>query len=402
MIDLFQEWQKLDADIQTWWEGDLHTAQEEDIRNDPQKTLIFLPFPYSSAGGSESAFPEMYGWYTFFINLGMLAHKRPELVRNHILNHLSMIERFGMVLNGNRTYYLTRSQPPLLAESVYRYGNDTLDRDLLSKAYPLLQKEYEGYWNAPHHETPIGLATNCDLGDKGLRPELSSEAETGLDFTACFGGDIRQCVPLLTNCALVRYAHSISWIAEQLDWNDISERWKMEAERRAELMRRYCWNKEEGFFFEYNYVRKEQIKVRSLCAYWTLWADVATQEQAKRLVGHLPLFEKEFGLSFTPEIYPSPHAEFSWLQWGCPSGWPPMHIIVCEGLDRAGYSNHAERIAEKFLSLMIRIYNETGKLWEKYNVAEGSIEFPHERYKVMPLHGWSSAAAAILGRRLFQ
>ncbi|MBN1903021.1 hypothetical protein JW926_16985 [Candidatus Sumerlaeota bacterium] len=401
MTDLYQEWLKLDSEIQTWWDGDLHTAQEEDIRNDPQKTLLFLPFPYSSAGGSESAFPEMYGWDTFFINLGMLAHKRPELVRNHILNHLSMIERFGMVLNGNRAYYFTRSQPPLLAESVYRYGNYSLDQDILAKAYPLLKKEYEDYWNAPHHATLIGLSTNRDLGDRGLRPELSSEAETGLDFTACFEGDIRQCVPLLTNCALIRYAYSLAWIADNLGWREVSERWKREAERRSELIRTYCWNDEEGFFFEYNYVRREQIKVWTLCAYWTLWANVATPDQARRIADHLPKFEQEHGLSFTPEIYPSPHPEFSWLQWGYPSGWPPMHIIACEGLDRAGYTEDAKRIAGKFLNLKIRIHKETGHLWEKYNVAEGNLQFPHERYDVPPFHGWSSAAFAVLGRLLF-
>ncbi len=106
-------WERLDNSIGSWWDGDLHRATEEEVLNDPQKTLIFLPFPYSTAGGSEAAFPEMYGWDTQFINLGLLAHDRADIVRNNILDQLSMIDRFGMVLNGNRTFYLTRGQPPL-------------------------------------------------------------------------------------------------------------------------------------------------------------------------------------------------------------------------------------------------------------------------------------------------
>lgn len=113
--DLKVRWQRLDNAIRGWWVGDLHHATEEEIRNDPNKTLLFLPFPYITAGGSESAFPEIYGWDTQFINLGLLAHDRADIVRWNILDQLSMIERFGKVLNGNRTFYLTRGQPPLLA-----------------------------------------------------------------------------------------------------------------------------------------------------------------------------------------------------------------------------------------------------------------------------------------------
>jgi len=402
MDDLQKQWLELDNRIRTWWEGDLRSAQELDIIRDDQRTLLFLPFPYSSAGGSESVFPEMYGWDTFFINLGMLAHGLYDQVRNHIYNQLFMIERYGKVLNGNRTYYLTRSQTPLLAESVRRYATARPDPELLMMAYPLLKREYLEYWNSLHHFTPIGLSTNRDQGDIGLRPELASEAETGLDFCALFGGDIRECAPLLTNCALVKYAQTLGWIAAVLGWDSQAVEWQQEAERRAALIREYCWDEQEGFFFEYNYVRKEPIKVRSLCAYWTLWAGVATPIQAERVAAQLWRFEHTHGLSFTDQVYPSPHPEFIWLQWGYPSGWPPMHIITVEGLDAAGFSEDAERVARKFLALQMAQYAETGKLWEKYNIVDGNLKFPMERYSLPPLHGWSSAAVTVLGRRLFE
>ncbi len=137
--NLKPRWQKLDDAARGWWDGDLQRADEEAIRKDgsphsltptgepnpwshsPPKTLIFLPFPYSSGGGSVASFPEMYGWDTHFINLGLFAHDRTDIVRWNILNQLSMIGRFGKVLNGNRTFYLTRGQPPLLAMSIEKY-----------------------------------------------------------------------------------------------------------------------------------------------------------------------------------------------------------------------------------------------------------------------------------------
>jgi len=401
MSNLEQQWRELDARIRAWWDGDLKTATEKDVCGDEHGTLLFLPFPYSSGGGSEAAFPEMYGWDTFFINLGMLAHGRKDLVRNHILNQLFMIERYGMVLNGNRTFFLTRSQPPLLAESVYRYCSYERDLDLLAMAYPLLKREYEGYWCADHHHTPIGLSTNRDLGDPAIRPELAAEAETGLDFDACFDGDIRRCAPLITNCVLVKYTCVMAWIARELGWNDQSELWDGESEHRAELIRRYCWNDDKGFFFEYDFVNERQIPVWSLCGYWALWAGVATREQPARAIENLDRFEKDHGLTFTSEEYPSPHPEFEWLQWGYPSGWPPMHIVAVEAFDAAGFPEHARRVAGKYVALVMKIYNETGKLWEKYNVVDGDLQFGHERYDVPPMHGWASAAAAVLGRRAF-
>lgn len=103
----------------------------------------------------------------------------------------------------------------------------------------------------------------------------------------------------------------------------------------------------------------------------------------------------------TDTSYPSPHAEFKHLQWSYPLGWPPLQMIAVEGLERYGYSQEAKRTAQRFLALMLSQYAQTGKLWEKYNVVTGGLEFPLERYPSVPFHGWSSAAVVVLGRRVF-
>ena len=394
-------WDKLELTIRNWWDGD----QEDALDAAPEGTLLFLPYPYLTPGGSEAAFGEMYGWDTYFINLGLLEHGRLDLVQNHILNHLYMIRRYGKVLNGNRTYYLGRSQPPLLAATVRRFLHAGGAAEVISQAYPLLQKEYRGYWEAGHHQTPVGLATNRDLlassPNSALRPALAAEAETGLDFTAIYGGDVRECVPLLTNCALVSYADATAEVAEALGDISGAATWRAEAKRRAERIRAHCWDEQTGFFLEYNYALKKRLPYRSLCAYWTLWAGVATPEQAASLVAQLGDFETAHGLTVTDKAYPSPHPEFENLQWAYPLGWPPLHLIVIEGLARYSYEKEAERISRKFVGLMLQQYKKTGKVWEKYNVVMGGLEFPNERYPSVPFHGWSSAAAVVLGRRVF-
>ncbi|GCE13496.1 trehalase family glycosidase [Tengunoibacter tsumagoiensis] len=397
-----QRWQALDEQIRSWWQNDLHTALEADLRHDDSQTLLFLPCPYSSAGGSEAMFPEMYAWDTYFINLALLAHKREDIVRFHILNYLFEIQRYGFMPNGNRTFYTTRSQTPVFSDSIWRYYQATGDRDLLHQAYPLLKQEYTHYWNAPHHQTPIGLATNQDLGDTSSRPELMSLAETGLDFCSLFGPDIRDCVPLITNCALVRYAQTLAHLADVLGEKAEQEHWLKEAETRAQLVRDYCWNPEKGFFLEYNYREQKQLPFLSLCAYWTLWAGIATPEQAAYLVAQLTAFEHAYGLTVTDVLYPSPFPEFEWVQWGYPAGWSPLHIILIEGLQAYGYQAEAQRIAEKYLNLQVSLYEQTGNLYEKYNVVQGNTQLPHERQDdVPPLHGWSSASVVLLGRMLF-
>ena len=151
-------------------------------------------------------------------------------------------------------------------------------------------------------------------------------------------------------------------------------------------------------FFEYNYILKKHITVWSLNAFWTMWAGIATSEQAAALVRHLPKFLFAHGLAMTDCDYPSPHPEFDWLQWGYPAGWPPFHVMVAEALLKYGYVEEARSVASRFLGLQLAVYQRTGKLWEKYNVVHGTLHFPQERYEVPPLHGWSSASVVLLGR----
>lgn len=399
--ELYPRWQKLDTAIRGWWDNDLRRADEEAVRKDPDKTLLFLPHPYSSAGGSEAAFPEMYGWDTQFINLALLAHGRAEIVRGHILNQLFMIDRYGMVLNGNRTYYLTRSQPPLWAWSVENFLAAKKDEDLALKAYGSLQREYNGYWNAPPHLTPTGLATCYDSGDAGMASSLAAECESGLDFTPIFDGDIRRCVPIHINACLVRYAQVQSSLARQLGWPEKAAHWDKQAQERARRINDLCWNEKAGFYFEYDFIRQKQLPFYSLNPYWLLWTGAASKEQAARVASQIGRFEYPFGLSFTDKDYPSPHPEYKVNEWAYPEAWPPLQVIVALGLQRYGFREEARRVTRTYLRNLVDTWEKTGQTWERYNAVAGGHDCPVERTPSAPLHGWSSASAVVLGRLLF-
>jgi alpha,alpha-trehalase len=190
-------------------------------------------------------------------------------------------------------------------------------------------------------------------------------------------------------------------MATELGWPSEAGEWRAEAEQRAARIRALCWDETLGFFFDYHHVRGRRQPYWSLCGYWALWAGIATPAQARRVAANLAKFEHAHGLAQTAERYPSPHPEFQWVQWGYPAGWPPMHIQTVASLDAYGFHGDAARVAAKYLRLYLDGYRRTGKLWEKFNVVDGNLEFPTERYEVQPMHGWASAVVVLLGRRVF-
>lgn len=418
LTELKQRWRRLDEAIRLGWDSEMRTAQERDIcetgtdwtwtetiskisgrtpePKDNSETLLFLPFPFRPGAG-KGAFPEMFAWDSYFVNLGLLAHGRHDLVRGALLNQLFMIMRHGKVLNGNRTYFSGRSQPPLHADAIWRYFEATGDRDLLLLSYPLLGQEYRHHWLDGDHSTPTGLTTHNDTKDRYLRPELAAEAESGLDFCALFEGDIRNCVPVALNAQLVRYCEVLGLIAETLGFADEAADWRRAAQVRAQRIRDLCWDGEAGFFFEYDFVHDRQIPVWSLCAYWTVWAKVATEDQTRRLVEHLPRFEHARGLTVTDKLYPSPHPEFPVLQWAYPYCWPPLMMIVVEALSKTSASTYVKSVGVNYLKWVVQRYEETGTVWEKY-LAVPEVTARSERYDTVSFYGWSCASVVEIGR----
>ena len=134
----------------------------------PVQGLLYLPHPYVVPGGF---FNEMYGWDSYFIVLGLLADHRVELARDMVDNALFEVEQYGGVLNANRTYFLSRSQPPLLSamisallEDPAGFPSDAAREAWLMQAYPLAVRNHELWMRPEHHAGATGLARYQDQG----------------------------------------------------------------------------------------------------------------------------------------------------------------------------------------------------------------------------------------------
>jgi len=130
--------------------------------------LLYLPHPYVVPGGF---FNEMYGWDSYFIVLGLLADHRSALARDMVENALYEVEYYGGVLNANRTYYLSRSQPPLLSamieallEDPANFASQPGKLAWLARAYPLAVRNHEIWTRTEHAAGATGLARYQDLG----------------------------------------------------------------------------------------------------------------------------------------------------------------------------------------------------------------------------------------------
>jgi alpha,alpha-trehalase len=158
---------------------EIHRLGEIDTAKIQPHGLLYLPDKYVVPGGR---FNEMYGWDSYFIIRGLLRAGRVELARAMVNNFFFEIEHYGAMLNANRTYYLTRSQPPFLSSmfvDVYNASEKDApaDQAWLERAYADLSKDYEMWTRDPHLAGQTGLSRYYDFGEGP--PAEAVQDETG-------------------------------------------------------------------------------------------------------------------------------------------------------------------------------------------------------------------------------
>ena len=364
-------------------------------------TLIGLPYPYTVP--AVGYFDELYYWDTYFTNIGLIADGRAMQAKNNVDNMLYLISKYGYMPNGNRTYYLDHSQPPFLSamvRDVYEYFKDKV---WLLSAYELLKTEHK-FWTTKRG-TSIGLSRYCGEFDKkdaesiakrfcdriGVHINASMEDiaihaystyESGWDATPRWGYEIYNYVPVDLNSLLYLLEKNMEYFSIELK-NDEHRDWSSLANKRRTLMINYMENNEK-IMLDYNYITEKKSNIFSAASFYPLFAGLADEKQAKAIVDNLYRIEEKYGVLACEKndcqgVY----------QWGYPNGWACLQYIAIEGLSRYGYAKEAKRIAEKYIQLVDKVFEETGNLWEKYNVVEGNINVANE-YKMPAMMGWSA------------
>ncbi len=160
-------------------------------------------------------------------------------------------------------------------------------------------------------------------------------------------------------------------------------RWRKRAGERIERMHALLWDEEVGLFLDYDLANGRRGEVPALTGLQTMAHGVATPEQARRMVANLPLFEREHGLAYTAET-----PDCRRYQWAYPISWVPLTCMTVEGLAHHGFEEEAQRIAHTFVRTTVRLFEKTGKLWEKIDAETG--EPAQAEYASAPLFDWTA------------
>lgn len=406
--------------------------------------LLYLPRPYVVPGGR---FNEMYGWDSYFIQVGLLRDGETQLARDMVENFIYQIENYGAILNANRTYYLTRSQPPFLTRMVLGVYERERDREWLRRTVPAIERYYS-YWTSEPHLTPsTGLSRYYDLGH-GPAPEVvSSERdergrthydrvrefyrthevedydeslfydarsdeltplfykgdrsmrESGFDPSNRFGPfsvAIIKHNPVCLNSLLYVMERDAARIMRELGRRGEARRWESRARARRERVNRLMWDEREGLYFDYDFEGEKLRRYPFVTTFYPLWAGIASPRQAARVAANLSKFERRGGLMTSTRE--------SGSQWDAPFGWAPMQMLAVEGLRRYGYEREAERVSVNFLSLVLKEFVEHNAIVEKYDVVRrdsqvsAGLRFGYASNEIG--FGWTNAAFTELYARL--
>lgn len=396
--------------------------------------LLYLPGEYVVPGGR---FNELYGWDSYFIVLGLLHDQEFALAKSLIEQLLYEVKHYGTVLNANRTYYLNRSQPPVLSRMVLEWFDRCHDKDWLTDTLPQLESYYY-YWAVPPHlNQATGLSRYYAVAD-GPAPEvLYSERdeagrshfdrvrefyrthtvtdydaslyydreadeltdlfykgdramrESGLDPTNRFGPfsvDVIHYAPVCLNVLLYQMEHDIAHIYDIIEIPELAHQWRDRADRRQCLVDQYLWDEDSGFYLDYNFRSSCHRRYEYATAFYPLWGGLASPEQAQRVVDNLHRFEAPGGLRTSNFV--------SGNQWDAPFGWAPLQYFAVKGLLRYGYKTEALRLAEKFVAMLVKDFERCGVLLEKYDIEKctgdvsGAIEFGYSSNEVG--FGWTN------------
>jgi alpha,alpha-trehalase len=384
-------------------------------------SLLPLPKPYVVPGGR---FREMYYWDSYFTMLGLVESGRHDLVEHMVRDFASLIDTYGHVPNGTRTYYLSRSQPPFFYAMV---GLLSVEDPAVAYAHYLrqLRREYafwmqgevgleratahrrvvampngailNRYWDdadTPRDESyreDTDLARRSGRNAPQLYRDVRAAAESGWDFSSRWfadGGSLAtinttEIIPIDLNSLLFGVENAISaGCARAGDRPCVSE-FSHRAAARRDAVNRYLWDAAAGVYRDYGWVKQAQVPRVSAATLYPLFVALASEPQAVAVATAVSRdLLKAGGIVTTPLL--------SGQQWDAPNGWAPLQWIGVSGLRRYAILPLAETIACRWMLNVNRVYGEDGKLVEKYDViATGRLGGGGE-YPLQDGFGWTN------------
>jgi len=386
---------------------------------DARSSLIPLPNPYVVPGGR---FREVYYWDSYFTMLGLIESGRTDLVKNMLDNFAHLIVTVGHIPNGNRTYYLSRSQPPFFAAMVGLYARATDTARALQyldaleaehafwmngaerlapgagQAYRRVVRLREGgpllnrYWDDLPQPRPEAYRPDYEIAQtlpearrESFYRNVKATAESGLDFSSRWMRDPKDLRTLETTELIPVDLNSLLYHAERMiaalrafrgraGDAEVAKQFTRAAEDRRQALLVAAYDPASGFFYDVRWRSGERVTDRpTLAAASPLYFGLATPEQGRAVAARL---EREFlkAGGFVTTLIPSGQ------QWDAPNGWPPL----------------ADTARDRWLALNRRTYRATGKMTEKYDVVDVQRRAGGGEYPTQDGFGWTNGVALAL------
>jgi alpha,alpha-trehalase len=424
------------------YKSDLSKSVSENIRNlwpmltrdssSEFSSLINLPNRYIVPGGR---FREIYYWDSYFTMLGLKEDGRVDLIEDMVSNFAYLINTVGHIPNGNRQYYISRSQPPFFALMVQLLAETKEDEGIYIQYQNELEKEY-AFWMDGAEELKKGAslkrvacmpdgsilnryfdsrskpreesyAEDVHIGKSSITSvesvytNLRAGAESGWDFSSRWFADIHSIssiettnvIPVDLNCLIYLLEQTIAKAATLSgDAMKASEFIELSANRRMAILE-YCWNNQIHYFCDYHFQEKQTLSKITAAGLYPLFVSISNQHQANAVANAVEAnLLKPGGLVTTP-IY-------SGQQWDAPNGWAPLQWIAFAGLKKYDLHHLANEIGTRWITLNEKVFAETGKLMEKYNVEDLSKLAGGGEYEGQDGFGWTNGVYLALKNAL--
>ena len=384
-------------------------------------SLLPLPKPYVVPGGR---FREVYYWDSYFTMLGLAESDHWDKISDMVDNFAYEIDTFGHIPNGNRSYYLSRSQPPFFSLMVELLA--THDSDALKKYRPQMEKEY-AYWmdgvdtlqpgqaNKRVVKLDDGAVLNRYWDDRDTpRPEswlddvntaksnpnrpateiyrdLRSAAASGWDFSSRWMDDPQKLgtirttsiVPVDLNALMFKMEKLLARASQESGDAASASKYETLATARQKAIESHLWNDKEGWYADYDLKSKKVRNQLTAAALFPLYVKAAAQDRAEKVAAATSSRLLKPGGIATTTVN-------SGQQWDAPNGWAPLQWVAAEGLQNYGQEKVSMDVTWRFLKNVQHTYDREKKLVEKYDVSTTGTGGGGGEYPLQDGFGWSN------------
>lgn len=385
-------------------------------------SLLPLPEPYVVPGGR---FREIYYWDSYFTMLGLAESNRWDKISDMVANFAYEIDSWGHIPNGNRSYYLSRSQPPFFAFMVELLAQHD-GNDALKKYLPQMQREYS-YWMeggetlqpGQQHKRVVKLADGTLLNrywdDRDTpRPEswvediataksnpnrpateiyrdLRSAAASGWDFSSRWMDNPNQLstlrttsiVPVDLNALLYKMEKMIALASKAAGDDAKAAQYEGFANARQKGIETWLWNDKEGWYADYDLKSHKVRNQLTAAALFPLFVNAAAKDRAGKVAAATQAHLLQPGGLATTSVK-------SGQQWDAPNGWAPLQWVAASGLQNYGQNDVAMDVTWRFLTNVQHTYDREKKLVEKYDVSSTGTGGGGGEYPLQDGFGWTN------------